>query len=149
MENKVKIFLLDTGVLGDLCHPEIKVAKPKIDLLADRIERKEIDVFLPEVTDYELRRKFLHLAMQSHQQTSRRLKRLDRLKGIFDYLPVTTEDWHKAAEIWAKARFRGERTAGDNSIDADVILAAHSQTYSPTNRYPIVESGSRHSTTRF
>lgn len=52
MENKVKIFLLDTGVLGELCHPEVKMALPKTRLFVDRINRKEIRVFLPEVTDY-------------------------------------------------------------------------------------------------
>ena len=124
MDPEVKKFLLDTGPLGELCHPDIKVVQPRIRLFVEHLKQNNHQVFLSEIADYELRRKFLHLAWQNQQQTSRRLKRLDKLRELFDYLPVTTVHWQKAAELWAIARLKGERTSGDNAIDADVILAA-------------------------
>lgn len=40
------------------------------------------------------------------------------------YAPVTTPVMLKAAEFWATARQMGRQSAGDASLDADMILAA-------------------------
>ncbi len=50
--------------------------------------------------------------------------RLDALCAATEYLPLTTAAMRRAAELWAQTRQRGKPTAGDKTIDADVILAA-------------------------
>ena len=74
--------------------------------------------YVPEIADYELRRKLLHLDLKTA------IVRLDKLKSAIDYLPITTAAMLKAAEFWADARRRGLPTAPEAALDADVILAA-------------------------
>lgn len=45
-----------------------------------------------------------------------------------EYLPITTAAMRRAAEVWAQARQRGQPTAGDNTIDADMILVGQAET---------------------
>jgi len=59
-------LLLDTGILGRLCHPRQRknraVAQWLVQLLRDAAGG--VRVFIPEIADYELRRKLLHLILQ-------------------------------------------------------------------------------------
>ena len=50
--------------------------------------------------------------------------RLDALKGMLNYAPITTPVMLKAAEFWATARRMGRPSADDASLDADMILVA-------------------------
>jgi len=54
----------------------------------------------------------------------RGLGRLDALKRMLRYAPITTPVMLKAAEFWATARKVGRQSANDASLDADMILAA-------------------------
>ena len=54
----------------------------------------------------------------------RGLGRLDALKAMLSYAPITTPVMLKAAEFWAMARRTGRQSADDSSLDADMILAA-------------------------
>jgi predicted nucleic acid-binding protein len=52
------------------------------------------------------------------------IRRLDQLKSLLSYLPITTSVMLKAAELWAEARRNGYPTADPKALDGDVILAA-------------------------
>jgi predicted nucleic acid-binding protein len=56
------------------------------------------------------------------------LAELDRLTGVFRYLPLTTVAMRRAAELWADARRRGQPTGDPKKLDIDVILAAQALT---------------------
>lgn len=75
-------------------------------------------VVIPEIADYEVRRELLRAGKDQG------LRRLDALKGMLGYAPVTTPVMLKAAEFWAAARKMGRQSADDASLDADMILAA-------------------------
>ena len=79
---------------------------------------KGVEVVIPEIADYEVRRELLRAGKD------RGLGRLDALKGMLGYAPITTPVMLKAAEFWATARKMGRQSAGDASLDADMILAA-------------------------
>lgn len=119
-------FLLDTGVLGEFCHPNTKKYLPKINLFLDHVEQGKDGVFIPEIADYELRRELLRFAMRNNQTNSRSLERLDNLVRVygFEYLPMTTPMWRQAAELWAQARNLGQPIADPKELGGDVILAA-------------------------
>lgn len=78
-------------------------------------------VVVPEIADYEVRRELLR---------ANRLKgveRLNELKRVVGYSPITTSVMLKAVEFWAVSRNQGFPTADDVALDADVILAAQAK----------------------
>lgn len=89
-------------------------------------EAEEHRVFLPEIADYELRRKLLHL-VRTRQGDEISIERLDVLGKQLDYLPIRTETMRRAAVLWAEARSTGSSTAAPEALDGDVILAAQAQ----------------------
>jgi len=119
-------LLLDTNVLAPLCHP----AKGENYLLAQWVEsllrfrRRDLVVYVPAISDYELRRGLHHVALKHGRSTTRSLQRLDRLSRELDYLPIRRETLEQASRLWADARHAGKQTSAPHSLDGDVILAA-------------------------
>jgi predicted nucleic acid-binding protein len=105
-------LLLDTGVLGQICHPR---KHREVHAWLRRAVR-EHELLNSELADYELRRELLRI------DSRRSLQRLDELTRELRYLPVTTATWKAAARLWAMLR-RGERVTGEG-LDGDVLLAA-------------------------
>ncbi len=73
---------------------------------------------VPEIADYEHRRKLLHLESWGS------IRHLDALKETIGYAPLSTGAMLRAARLWAEARKRGLPTASERALDIDVILAA-------------------------
>jgi predicted nucleic acid-binding protein len=89
--------------------------------LQDKLARG-VRVVIPEIADYELRRELIRAGK------SKGLARLDALGSTLEYLAITTAAMRKAAEFWAQARQHGMPTAGDKTIDGDMILAGQAAT---------------------
>ena len=111
-------ILLDTGVLGLVTHPSNSPEPASCKRWFEARLQDGFRFYVPEIADYEPRRKLLHL------DSKITLMRLDRLKSVIHYLPITTAAMLKAAELWAGARRSGLPTAPEAALDADVILAA-------------------------
>ena len=111
-------ILLDTGVLGLVTHPSSKAESVECKRWFKARLQDGFKFHVPEIADYELRRKLLHLDSRNA------IIRLDALKSAIGYLPITTDTMLKAAEFWADARQKGLPTAPEAALDADVILAA-------------------------
>ena len=75
-------------------------------------------VYVPEITDYEVRRELI----RANQAAG--LARLNALLLTLDYLPLTTSVMRRAADLWAQARNNRWATATPQALDGDVILAA-------------------------
>ena len=112
---KLKVVLPDTSVLGQLTHP--KHSKQLLPWLR-RLARNRVEVRIPEVADYELRRELIRAGSQQS------LRNLEDLGAKFGYLPITTTVMRRAAVLWATARNQGTPTADPKELDGDVILAA-------------------------
>jgi predicted nucleic acid-binding protein len=119
-------LLLDTGVLGYVCHPNkhLDVRAWLQSLL--RATPRVHDVLISEVADYELRRELIRI------KSNASLRNLDLLAADATYLPLDTPTMRAAAAEWARLRGAGLATAGDDSLDADVILAAQAVRYGAT-----------------
>jgi predicted nucleic acid-binding protein len=110
-----KPILLDAGPLGRIAHPR---PNREITLWLERILTVGIEVIIPEIADYEVRRNLLLTGL------TKSVARLDQLKDTLIYLPLTTQVMLKAAELWAETRRIGQPTADPKALDGDVILAA-------------------------
>lgn len=110
-----RIVLLDSGVLGMVTHPR-RNADAKA-WLRERLSALD-NVLVPEIADYEVRRELI----RADKRTS--LDRLDVVATTLGYVPLITDAMRRAARFWALARSRGRPTASNESLDADVILAA-------------------------
>jgi predicted nucleic acid-binding protein len=80
--------------------------------------RGRTEVIIPEITDFEVRRNLLLEGLLESVQ------RLDELKALLTYLPLSTRVMLRAAEFWAQARKHGRAAADPRELDVDVILAA-------------------------
>jgi hypothetical protein len=112
------IVLLDAGPLGMLTNPKSSPENEACKNWLASLSYNGVEVVLPEIADYEVRRELLRAAKD------RGLGRLDALKGMLEYAPITTAVMLRAAEFWATARKMGRQAADDASLDADMILAA-------------------------
>jgi predicted nucleic acid-binding protein len=113
------VVLLDAGPLGMVSHPRASV--DIVEWLA-RLVSSGIEVMIPEVADYEVRRELLRAGRK------RGVERLDELRVGLGFVPITSDAMLRAAACWADARRRGRATASDQSLDADVILAGQAAT---------------------
>ena len=124
----LRIIALDSGPFGLACDNPKKASVRRIrdwmlHVLADGRSR----IILPEVVDYEVRRKLM-----ANIDGSASLLRIDELVkpgGLLVYVPIATKAMRTAARLWAEARRGGYSTAGPDSLDADVILAAQALEY--------------------
>lgn len=111
--------VLDTGVLGLLTSRSKKSQQPHdCKEWLRTLLRQNVSLYVPEIADYELRRELLRLDL------TRSIARLDALKSVIGYIPITTAAMVKAAEFWASTRKAGKPTADPKALDADVILVA-------------------------
>ena len=93
------------------------------------------DVYLPEITDYEVRRELTRAGKTGG------LARLDRLASQALSLPITTAAMRLASDLWARARQGGWATADPHALDGDVILAARALALAPAPSGLVVATG--------
>ena len=112
------VILLDAGPLGLITNPRASQEARECNQWMESLALKEIQVKIPEIADYEVRRELLRA------DKSKGIERLDDLQRYLDYVPLTTQTILKAAQFWAQVRKQGRPTADDKALDGDVILAA-------------------------
>ena len=112
------IVRLDAGPLGMVTNPKSYPENEACKNWLAKLASSGVEVMIPEIADYEVRRELLRAGKD------RGLARLDALKAMLGYAPITTPVMLKAAEFWATARRMGQQSADDASLDADMILAA-------------------------
>ncbi len=81
----MRLVFLDTGTLGMVANPRGTPRAVQCQQWTRNLLAAGVRVFIPEICDYEERRKLIHAGSTSG------LARLDRLKIGFDYAPITTD----------------------------------------------------------
>ena len=122
-------LLLDSSILTCFVRPEIDENKPIAGAILRLLEDPRFEICVPEIIDYELRRKLLHLGQQRHHARKWAQEAILLLDSLVDvgYVPLTTRTMRLAAALWAATRAQGRLRGPEESLDVDVILAAQAQ----------------------
>jgi predicted nucleic acid-binding protein len=122
-------LLLDSNILSKAVHPSVEEHMPIAAAIQRLFKDNRFKVFVPEITDYELRRKLLHIGYRPHQGRKWAREALIELNQMVSlgYLPLTTEAMKLAASLWAQTRSEGRLRGPEQSLDIDIILAAQAQ----------------------
>jgi predicted nucleic acid-binding protein len=117
-----RTVVLDAGPLGLVTNPKLSAESVACAQWLQAHVTSGSRLIIPEIADYEVRRELLRA------NKIKGLARLDDLAKILEYLPINTVAMRQAAQYWAQARQQGQPTAGDKTIDGDMILAAQALT---------------------
>ena len=114
--------MLDAGPLGLITNPKLSSESEACAQWLQTHITSGSRTIIPEIADYEVRRELLRA------NKIKGISRLDNLAKLIEYLPITTAVMRQAAKLWAEARQQGQPTAGDKTIDGDMILVAQAIT---------------------
>lgn len=117
------VVLLDAGPLGLVTNPKRSAVSTACAVWLQSLVNAGWRVVVPEIADYEVRRELLRANKTAG------IAQLDALAALLEYLPLTTAAMRHAAASWAGARQAGQPTAGDHTIDADMILVGQAMTF--------------------
>jgi predicted nucleic acid-binding protein len=117
-----RAVLLDAGPLGLVTNPKRSPRSLACAQWLQSLVSGGVRVAVPEIADYEVRRELLRA------NKTKGLAQLDAFTHLLEYLPLTTSAMRQAALFWAQARQQGQPTAGDQTLDGDMILAAQAVT---------------------
>lgn len=112
-----RIVLLDAGPVGLAVSPTAKADSPLCRAWLVGMEVAGVDVFIPTIVDYEVRRELIRVGATT------KLRALDDLTARFGPLDVSASAYRRAAEFWATVRRAGRPTASDEALDVDTIIA--------------------------
>jgi predicted nucleic acid-binding protein len=113
-----RAIILDSGPLGLITNPKLSPESVACTQWLQAHITAGNRMIIPEIADYEVRRELLRA------NKTKGIVRLNALAKSIEYLPLTTEAMNQAAKLWAQARQTGQPTAGDKTIDGDMILVA-------------------------
>lgn len=123
-----RIILLDSTPLGFVIAPHSSKQHEDCFLWLATLLNKGIDVRIPEVCDYEVRRGIIRAAtspkrtLPERTASSKILTSLDEFVSTLGYVPLSTKAMRRAAEVWAETRIQGYPTASDDAFDGDMVL---------------------------
>ena len=117
-----RAVLLDAGPLGLATNPRRSARGVACARWLQGLAGAGRRVIVPEIADYEVRRELLRAGK------TKGIAQLDALARLLEYLPLNTAAMRQAAVFWAQARQQGQPTAGDKTIDGDMILAGQAMT---------------------
>jgi hypothetical protein len=126
-----KAVLLDTGPLGMVTHPDDGPDERRCLEWATNLRRKGVLMVVPEIADYELRRELIRLSSSG-------IANLEAIIKEYHFLPLNTEAFRLAADLWAHARTSlGKQAAGDKALDGDMILCAQARLFQRDAGLPV------------
>jgi predicted nucleic acid-binding protein len=104
------LVLLDSKPLGMATNPKASTENDECNDWLENLLSRGVRVFVPEIIDYELRRKLIQIG------SPKSIAKLDSLAAEIGFLRLNTETYLIAAAMWAEARKRGMGTAPSHGL---------------------------------
>jgi predicted nucleic acid-binding protein len=123
------IVFLDSNILGLICSTNAFFEEAnQCQKWFESSFARGIRLMTSDICDYEVRRGLISSALKS-QKSVAGLDLLDALKvdSPLEFLPVSTETFKLAANLWARAASEGHTTRDKRNIDVDIIISAQYQ----------------------
>ena len=114
----IRLVGLDSGPLGLLTHPKPTPIANECSAWLWKLLANDIQIALPDIADYELRREYL---LRGNEIS---LQKLESLRNFTNYLLLSDTALKDAAELWAQVRGAGKPTADPKALDADCLVVA-------------------------
>jgi predicted nucleic acid-binding protein len=99
----MRLVFLDAGPIGLLTNPRGRSKPEQCRRWVNDLAAAGVRVFVPEIADYEVRRKLIHIGATAG------VRRLDQVKATLDYAPLTTDVMLLAAEFGRRCEAPGYR----------------------------------------
>lgn len=115
-------YLLDSNIISKLIHPKHPNNKDIGEWFISFVNKNGQEIYLSQIVAYEIRRGLLVKKLKDSACKS--LERYEQFANHLTFLPINTRTFRIAEKLWAEARINGYPTAGDNSLDCDVLIAA-------------------------
>ncbi|HEU5118835.1 MAG TPA: hypothetical protein VFT74_19740 [Isosphaeraceae bacterium] len=119
-----RVIVLDSTPLGLAAGPPGSLPAYLCRTWLSDLVKAGVRIIVPEICDYEVRRKFLHTSIRNGLPSPAGIQRLNDLATRHEYLPISTDAMRLAAGFWAALQASGQPTASEKALDADAILAA-------------------------
>ncbi len=97
----MRFVFLDFSPPGLLGNPRGRLNSDRCRQWAKDLAAAGARIFVPEIADYEVRRKLIHI------QAAAGTRRLDHVNRTLEHPRITTDVMLPAAELWAAARSAG------------------------------------------
>jgi predicted nucleic acid-binding protein len=113
-----RMVVLDAGPTGDASNAPSNPSGVRCRRWLRALVVAGTEIIVPAIADYEVRRELVRAGGAGG------LVRLDELRTLYTFLPITDAAMRRAADFWAIVRNLGRPTAHPHALDADAILAA-------------------------
>ena len=127
--------ILDSTPVGILTNTKNRTAYRDAHRWLQALLNAGVAVYLSEIAYYEVLRELIRIGSQ------RGINELNDLARRVTYIPIQTLHIEGAARMWGYGRQIGIMTAGDDSWDADLILAAQAQELEERGMAVIIATG--------
>lgn len=114
------IILIDTGIVGLLTQPNSTNESTQIlDWMYNSLA-KSVRVLASDICDYEIRRGLIKARLDG--RCSDGIEKLDQLREVIEFLPITNRALAHACVYWADAAKKSQLNAPKHDINFDLIL---------------------------
>jgi predicted nucleic acid-binding protein len=113
-----RMVVLDAGPTGDASNAPSNPGGVRCRQWIRALVVAGTEIIVPAIADYETRRELVR------RGSAGSIVRLDELRSLYTFLPITDAALRRAADFWAIVRNIGQPTAHPHALDADAILAA-------------------------
>lgn len=136
------IVILDTGIIGIITNPNNSPETIECENWLYGLFSRGARIISSDICDYEIRRglelacininnKSPYISLLANKRGG--IEKLDELRNILEFLPVSFSLLERASYLWGKSRSISQPLSSNSVLDVDIILCAQWEILSEEN----------------